>query len=110
MSTATDEPISLKVLLTLMALVTVGLIAGVIYTKLYGERHMSVGEQRAIDRTCDNNCATIAEQTAAQLKDADKLEAFAKQCVAECRQRMYQAVVDNRSALRPDTPAPDDKR
>ncbi|MCA9544313.1 MAG: hypothetical protein KC613_07980 [Myxococcales bacterium] len=109
MSTATDEPISLRLLLTLMGLVTAGLIAGVIYTKLYGDRRMSVGEQRAIDRTCDNNCASIAEQTASELNDPEKLEAFARRCVVECRERMYKAVRDNRSALRHGGPPAEQK-
>ncbi len=101
MATPSDEPISLRLLFTLMGLVTAGLIAGVVYTKLYGERRMSVGEQRAIDRTCDNNCASIAEQTSARIKDPEALQRFARDCVQECQQRMYQAVVDNRDPKAP---------
>lgn len=87
-----DFPISLRTLFVLMGLVTAALIAGIIYTKLYGPRRMSLAEQRAVDRVCDTNCASLARVTAARTKNPEELEAFARQCVADCRAQQYDLI------------------
>jgi hypothetical protein len=98
-----DFPISLRTLFILMGLVTTALIAGVVYTKLYGQRHMSVAEQRAVDRVCDTNCASLARVAAERTPDPVALEAFARRCVADCQARQY-AVIENTGQSAPPPP------
>lgn len=79
---------SLRTLFLLMGLVTSAMVAGVIYTKVLrdpSDRHVSLAEQRAIDRVCDLQCADLAEVNAKRARSAAELEGIARTCVADCR-------------------------
>jgi hypothetical protein len=79
---------SLRTLFLLMGLVTSAMVAGVIYTKVLrepGEGHVSMAEQRAIDRVCDIQCADQASALSKTAQTPDELEALARSCVADCR-------------------------
>jgi hypothetical protein len=92
-NTEDDFPISLTTLFIAMGLVTAALVAGIIYKKRYAVREMSVAEQRAIDRVCDTNCATLARSTAKRITNPKELETYARECVAECRQLQYSLIL-----------------
>lgn len=80
---------SLRAVFWLMGLVTSLMIAGVIYTKVIREPVMTVGEMRALDRVCDTRCAGLAKSASERIADADDLERYARECVDQCRTRMY---------------------
>lgn len=80
---------SLKTVFWLMGLVTSLMIAGVVYTKVLRDPVLTVGEQRALDRVCDTRCAGLAEETSKRITDPAALEAYARDCVQQCRARMY---------------------
>lgn len=82
---------SLRTLFILMGLVTSAMIAGVIYTKVLrdpADAHISLGEQRAIDRVCDIQCADQAGALDKVATSAEHLERLARRCVADCRVSM----------------------
>lgn len=81
---------SLKTLFLLMGLVTSAMMAAVIYTKVLqspGERSLTLGEQRAVDRMCDVRCTDRAPEFAQKARDSKDLERMARECVVACRVR-----------------------
>lgn len=82
---------SLKLLFTLMGLVTAAMIGGVVYTKIITppeERPLTVGEMRSIDRVCDTHCGMRIRTYADETKDDAELEARIRTCLHECRVRL----------------------
>lgn len=82
---------SLKLLFTLMGLVTAAMIAGVVYVKILtppAERPISVSEMRSIDRVCDTQCGMQIRAFADETDGAEALEVRVRQCIAECRARL----------------------
>lgn len=82
---------SLKLLFSLMGLVTALMIGGVIYTKVIvppEERPLSVGEMRSIDRVCDTHCGMQIRSMADESGDEAQLEARIQACLQECRVRL----------------------
>lgn len=79
---------SLRTLFILMGLVTSAMVAGVIYTKVLrdpADADVSLGEQRAIDRVCDVQCADKATALNKIASSPEHLEQLARACVADCR-------------------------
>lgn len=82
---------SLKLLFTLMGIVTAAMIGGVVYTKIItppAERPLTVGEMRSIDRVCDTHCGMRMRGYADEAADENELEARVKACLHECRVRL----------------------
>lgn len=82
---------SLKLLFTLMGLVTALMIGGVVYTKILtppAERPLSVGEMRSIDRVCDTHCGMQIRAMADDAQDEAALEVRIQACLQECRVRL----------------------
>ena len=78
---------SLRLLFTIMGIVSGGMVAAVIYTKAINPPktgHGSVAQRRAVDRLCYTRCNGQAQDLAAQTKDEYALEAMARACMTEC--------------------------
>lgn len=82
---------SLKLLFTLMGLVTAAMIAAVVYTKIItppSERPLTVGEMRSVDRVCDTHCGTQIRTFADETADSAALEVRIKECLHACKVRL----------------------
>lgn len=90
---------SLRLLFILMGLVTAGMIAAVVYTKIISppeDRVLSVGESRSLDRVCNTHCAMKAEKLARETQSPEELEARARACVKECKAEMVEKLRESR--------------
>lgn len=82
---------SLRLLFTLMGLVTALMIGGVVYTKIItppADRPLTVGEMRSIDRVCDTHCGIQIRSMADETPDEAALEQRIQACLQECRVRL----------------------
>ncbi len=81
---------SLRTLLTLMTLVSVSMIAAVIYTKVIHPRDRSdptLAELRALERVCEAQCEREAPRIVALAKTGEEISRLANACIDDCVNR-----------------------
>lgn len=81
---------SLRTLLTLMALVSASMVAAVIYTKVLrpgAHSDPSLAELRALERVCEAQCEREAPRIVAEAKSTQEVSRMANACLDACVQR-----------------------
>jgi hypothetical protein len=77
---------SLRTLLTLMALVSSLMIGAVVYRKVLTPEVVTYGERRSLDRICGDRCANQAGNLAEKPRTTDEMAAIAHACMDRCVQ------------------------
>ena len=86
---------SLRTLLTLMALVSASMIAAVIYTKVINppaRYEPTVGELQALKRVCEAQCEHEAPGIVAKATSRDDIARLADECLVSCVNRALNPV------------------
>jgi hypothetical protein len=81
---------SLRTLLTLMALVSTAMVVAVIYTKVIhprGRGNPSLAELRALQRVCEAQCERDAPRVVAIAKSPEEMSRLANACLDACDDR-----------------------